>query len=169
MCRLPWRPQSTGRHCALCNLLNMNLMSLAPTRTKQKPKDARTLWEVMEMAVTLTVVMVPWLSAYVQTPQIMHVEFRQVSVLYTSVKAYRKKRETRNLKLPSSTWAAVTEYRIAWGLKQQTFLSPSSGGWESEGGLPAWSGSSEGPLSSSQKAVFLVCPPMVERWFPCPF
>ena len=53
---------------------------------KQKQRNTRKLWEVMDTAITLTVVMITWVFAYVQTHQIVHIKYVQVSVhqLYLS-------------------------------------------------------------------------------------
>ena len=45
---------------------------------KQKQRNTRKLWEVMDTAITLTVVMITWVFAYVQTHQIVHIKYVQL-------------------------------------------------------------------------------------------
>ena len=44
-------------------------------KTETKQKDTRKLWEVLDMCITLTVVMVSQVFAYVQTIQLAHMKY----------------------------------------------------------------------------------------------
>ena len=55
---------------------------------------------------------------------------------------------------------AIAKY--TGGLKQQTFISHSSGGWKFKIRAPTWSGSGESSLPGLQTADLLLCPHMAE-------
>ena len=48
-------------------------------------------------------------------------------------------------------------------LKQQKFISHSSGGWKSKVRVPAWLDSTEDSLRDLQMAAFLLCPHRVKK------
>ena len=63
--------------------------------------------------------------------------------------------------------AAVTNYhRLKW-LKEQTFISHSSGGWEVQDQGAGSLAAGELPLSGLQTASCLLCPDMAKRWLAC--
>lgn len=64
-----------------------------------------------------------------------------------------------SLGLPESVPAAITRHHR---LKQHTFIAHSSGAWRFGVRVPAWWVLGENPPSSSQMAIFLLCPHMVE-------
>lgn len=49
----------------------------------------------------------------------------------------------------SVSLAALTKYPDWVAYQQQKFISPGSGGWESENRVPAWSGSGEGVFGAA--------------------
>lgn len=63
---------------------------------------------------------------------------------------------------PLLAQAAMTKYHRL-GLKQQTFIAQSSGGWKLKIRVAAWAGSSESCVPGLQMAAFSLCPHVVER------
>ena len=65
--------------------------------------------------------------------------------------------------MPVSAQAATTvNYRVG-GLNNRNLFSHSSGGWQSEIGLPAWPSYGEGSPLGLQLSAFSLCPHMAGR------
>ena len=57
----------------LCILNFVKRVDLTTKMRSKNKEDTRELWEVLDLSVTLVVVMVSWVLAYVQTRQILHI------------------------------------------------------------------------------------------------
>ena len=57
----------------LCILNFVKRVDLTTKMRSKNKEDTRELWEVLDLSVTLVVVMVSWVLAYVQTHQILHI------------------------------------------------------------------------------------------------